>query len=150
MYERVVVPLDGSRLAEEVFDHLGELTHAGTMFFPTMVIERAFIVGIGGHAVSDEGMDVGRRLDALSYLRSAMEANGLAGAKFKLIVKVHLNPARAIAEAAVEQRADLIAMTSHGRTRLSRLVLGSVAWAVLKLSPVTVKVFSGKKLALAS
>ncbi len=43
-----------------------------------------------------------------------------------------LSPARAILEAAEEEQADLIALTTHGRTGPSRWAFGSVAEAVLR------------------
>jgi nucleotide-binding universal stress UspA family protein len=150
MYERVVLPLDDSKLAEGVFEHLGELVSPDAILYPTMVIEPVVFVGLGGHAIWDEGTEQMYRAEAFTYLRAAMEENGYGNARFRCVVKLHVTPARAIVETAIEERADLIAMTSHGRTGLSRLVLGSVAWAVLRLSPVTTRVFSAKKLALAS
>ncbi|TAK16470.1 MAG: universal stress protein, partial [Rhizorhabdus sp.] len=41
-------------------------------------------------------------------------------------------PALSIIDAAKTQRADLIVMTSHGRSGLGRLILGSVAESVLR------------------
>lgn len=45
-----------------------------------------------------------------------------------------------ILEAAREERVSLIAMTTHGRTGASRLILGSVAERILQVSPVPVLV----------
>jgi nucleotide-binding universal stress UspA family protein len=47
-------------------------------------------------------------------------------------------PAAAIREAAGTERADVIAMTTHGRKGVARLVLGSVAEAVVRDAPVPV------------
>ena len=41
-------------------------------------------------------------------------------------------PAAAIVEAAETQKADLIVMSTHGRSGLGRLILGSVAESVLR------------------
>ena len=57
---------------------------------------------------------------------------------------------RAIVETAIDKAADLIAMSSRGRTGLSRLVLGSVAKEVVRLSPVRVAIVGDRELALAS
>jgi len=48
------------------------------------------------------------------------------------------NEARAIIAAAIDHGADLIIMGTHGRSGLRRLVLGSVAEAVLRHSPIPV------------
>ena len=48
MLKRIVVPLDGSEVSEQVFGHLDELASPETMILPTMVIEPAVYVGMGG------------------------------------------------------------------------------------------------------
>lgn len=47
-------------------------------------------------------------------------------------------PARAIARFASEQQADMIVMGTHGRTGLSRLLMGSVSEAVVRRAPCPV------------
>ena len=56
-------------------------------------------------------------------------------------VAVHENIPRGIAEYAQKHGADLIAMSTHGRTGFRHLVLGSVAEAVLRHSAVAVLSF---------
>ncbi|MHC4262066.1 MAG: universal stress protein, partial [Planctomycetota bacterium] len=56
-------------------------------------------------------------------------------------VKISTDPARAIAEAAEEHGADLIAISTHGRTGFRRLVLGSVTEGVVRHAHVPVLVF---------
>ena len=150
MFKRVVVPLDGSEVSEQVFDHLGELASPDTMILPTMVVEPAVYVGMGGHAIWNDGLERRRRVEALSYLRSAMESNGWGGARYQCVVKQGSSAARAIVETAIDQAADVIAMSTRGRTGLSRLVLGSVAREVIRLSPVRVMIVGDRELALAS
>lgn len=53
-------------------------------------------------------------------------------------------PAPVIAETAAEVDADLIVMGTHGRTGLSRLMMGSVAEAVLRRAPCPVLTVRGK------
>jgi nucleotide-binding universal stress UspA family protein len=48
------------------------------------------------------------------------------------------NPVRQILEAVEKQGADMIIMGTHGRRWLSRVILGSVADKVVRLSPVPV------------
>ena len=150
MFKRVVVPLDGSEVSEQVFEHLGELASPDAMLLPTMVIEPAIYVGMGGHAIWSDDLELRRRAEALSCLRSAMETNGWGKARYQCIVRQGPSAARAIVETAVDKAADLIAMSSRGRTGLSRLVLGSVAKEVLRLSPVRVVIVGDRELALAS
>ena len=48
MFRRIVVPLDGSEVSEQVFGHLVELASPETMIFPTMVIGPSICVGLMG------------------------------------------------------------------------------------------------------
>ena len=50
------------------------------------------------------------------------------------------NPAAAIVEVAATEGVDLIVMGTHGRTGLARLVMGSIAEAVLRGAPCPVLV----------
>lgn len=52
-------------------------------------------------------------------------------------------PAEMIAEVATEVKADLIVMGTHGRTGLTRLVMGSVAEEVLRRAPCPVLTIRG-------
>jgi len=54
------------------------------------------------------------------------------------------NPAREICRYAAEQDADLVVIASHGRSGFQRVVLGSVAERVLRLSEVSVLVVKEK------
>jgi len=72
-----------------------------------------------------------RRAHAMQHLQA-----DLADQKYK---DVHLqvrfgDPGHTIADFAAEQKADLIVMPSHGRTGLKRILLGSVAERVVRLS----------------
>lgn len=60
-------------------------------------------------------------------------AHGLASERTEAIVSTH-PPARAILDAAEARDADLIIMSTHGRSGLRRAVLGSVAERVLHLA----------------
>jgi nucleotide-binding universal stress UspA family protein len=54
------------------------------------------------------------------------------------------DPAQEILNLITEEKVDLVAMTSHGRTGLSRLMFGSVAEEVLREAPVPVMILHPK------
>ena len=149
MHERVVLPLDGTRQAEEVFDLVRGVLTPMPMVFPVIVVNPA-VVAAGGFALWNEGWERGRRQDGMAYLRDAVSRRGWEGMRHQCVVKGHFSVARGIVEFAVDRRADLIAMTSGGRSGLSRLMAGSVAEEVERLSPIRVMVLSGREMALAS
>jgi nucleotide-binding universal stress UspA family protein len=53
-------------------------------------------------------------------------------------------PAREILNLIIEEKVDLVAMTSHGRTGLSRLMFGSVTEEILREAPAPVLVLRPK------
>jgi nucleotide-binding universal stress UspA family protein len=62
-----------------------------------------------------------------------LQVERLAGiASVDLAVKQHPNPAEGICEAALESGADLIVLSTHGRTGLAHMLIGSVAERVVR------------------
>jgi nucleotide-binding universal stress UspA family protein len=79
----------------------------------------------------------GRRAEAQAYLdRLAAELRD-RGVRVQTAVR-RGDPAVEIAAAAEELQADLVAMTTHGRSGLGRLLFGSVAEAVLRSTDLPV------------
>lgn len=132
MYKRAIVPLDGSPVAEAIIPFLLEI--AGPLDLevvllrvvqpqPPQVIE-------GSRHVVVEDVEA-RRIDAEEYL--APLAAELRGKGIRVQSQVRRGePSLEIVAAARDSAADLIAMTTHGRSGLGRLVFGSVAEAVLR------------------
>jgi nucleotide-binding universal stress UspA family protein len=132
MYKRALIPLDGSSVAETIIpfilDIAGPLDMEVVLLrvvepIPPMVIE-------GSPHIDVEDVEA-RRTDAEEYL--APIAIDLRNKGVRVESRVRRgNPADAIVAAARESGADLIAMSTHGRGGLGRLVFGSVAQAVLR------------------
>ncbi len=82
-------------------------------------------------------MAASRQMAAQAFERIAKVADA-QGVPCETLVVEHPQAAAGIVEAAESTGANLIAMGSHGRSGLAKLVLGSVATKVLQLSPVPV------------
>jgi nucleotide-binding universal stress UspA family protein len=138
MYKRALVPLDGSAVAETVIPFILEIAGPLDMEVallrvlqptPPVVIE-------GSRHVEIEDIEA-RRIDAEEYL--APIAVELRGKGIRVDTRVRRGiPAEEIVAAAREEGADLIAMSTHGRSGLGRLLFGSVAEAVLRHSDIPV------------
>jgi nucleotide-binding universal stress UspA family protein len=138
MYRRVVVPLDGSPLAEGILPFILEI--AGPLDLEVRLVRvvqpLAPEVIEGARHVVLEDVE-GRLAEARSYLEPLAAALEAKGVRTEIAVR-HGLPPREIVAAAHEMKADLIAMTTHGRSGLGRLLFGSVAEAVLRQADVPV------------
>jgi len=126
--DKMLVPLDGSKLAEQALTKALDVAE-GTK--PTFVLLRAAEATTWpGGDPADEQVRVVR--EAEEYLEGVKAALARQGFR-KVEASVWYGPpASAIVEAAQVSKADLIVMTTHGRSGLGRLILGSVAEAVLR------------------
>ena len=127
-----LVPLDGSSVAEAIIPFIVDI--AGPLDMEVVLLRvvepiAPVVVETSRH-VEIEDIEA-RRADAEEYL--APIAVELRNKAVRVQSRVRRgNPADEIVAAARETGADLIAMSTHGRGGLGRLVFGSVAQAVLR------------------
>lgn len=138
MYKRAVVPLDGSPVAEAIIPFVLEI--AGPLDMEIVLVRvlqplPPQVIEGSRHVVVDDVE--ARRLDAQEYLAPLAVELRAKGIRAQTQVR-RGDPAGEIAAAAHETGADLIAMTTHGRSGLGRLVFGSVAEAVLRRAQLPV------------
>jgi nucleotide-binding universal stress UspA family protein len=137
MYEKILVPLDGSPRAEEILPHVVDLASKyGSSIMLLQVVE-VKMVGNGvefmplseGWELIRKGMEEERR-KAETYLngtRFRLQAKGL-----EVQTRTACGPVvEAIISTAIKEDIHLIAMASHGRTGAARVFYGSVASGVL-------------------
>ena len=138
MYKRAVVPLDGSAVAETILPFV--LAIAGPLDLEVVllrVVQPLPPVVIEGsrHVVAD-AMET-RSVDAEEYLAALAVELRHKGVRVERLVRSGA-PTDEILAGARETGADLIAMTTHGRSGLGRLLFGSVAEDVLRQSDIPV------------
>jgi nucleotide-binding universal stress UspA family protein len=126
--DKVLVPLDGSALAEQALTKALDLAEGRE---PTFLLLRAAEASTWPTVDrTEEQVRVVR--EAEQYLE-AVQARLAAKGFRKVQTSVWYGPpASAIVESARVSNADLVVMTTHGRSGLGRLILGSVAEAVLR------------------
>jgi nucleotide-binding universal stress UspA family protein len=134
----ILVPLDGSALAETALAPAAAL--AGTMQARLLLLRAVEPQVAAGTAYSTgHSYAYGDPAEALEASRSYLEAlaGGLRERGLTVDVQAVEGPAApAITGAAWERGAGLIAMATHGRSGVGRLVLGSVATTTLHLAAV--------------
>ncbi len=138
MYKRIVVPLDGSRIAEAVLPHVTEMTKAlGAEIVLLRVIQGGGRLQ-GSYVLPPEPARILEReltQRAKAYLDRVAEGLVKDGVKVEKVV-ISGPVSESIVEWATKNNADLIAMMSHGLGRAARWVFGSVADRLLQSSPI--------------
>jgi len=137
VYKRVLIPLDGSELAESVMRFVVDIAGPLDMAIVLLrVVEPMPTVAVGATIPTFIADDTAsRRGDAEEYL--APIAIGLRARGIETTSMVRVGRAeQEILAAARDANADLIAMSTHGRTGVGRLLFGSVAEQVLRHADV--------------
>jgi nucleotide-binding universal stress UspA family protein len=131
MYKRILVPLDGSELAKKALDHiepLAKIFDAEIILF--QVVPFMPIYG-SPELVTPLIVDEKQKESAEKYLANLSEELKKRGFKVTTMVRTGHQVAVEVIDFAKESGADLIAMCTHGRSGITRWVLGSVAHKVL-------------------
>lgn len=133
MSRRILVPLDGSPLAERALPYAESLARA---FEATILLVRA--VQFPGFGVLENGQAQIRAMEeAEQYLESTAAGVREHGVPAETATP-YGRPAGWILEEVPLRHADVIVMATHGRSGIGRLLFGSVAESVLARSPVPV------------
>jgi nucleotide-binding universal stress UspA family protein len=136
----VVVPLDESELSEGVLEPAAELARLGSGRITLLYVVPPSLE-VAGHVFRlDEARLAGASARAESYLEGVAGRLRREGLEVAVRVVTHEVPAAAILDAAAAEGAGVVAMATHGRSGLGRLVLGSVADKVIRSSRIPVLV----------
>jgi nucleotide-binding universal stress UspA family protein len=142
VYNKILVPLDGSELAECTFPHLEALAEGCQVKDVVLmrVIEPFRQPTPSEYVIKPEDVihiNEEIRVEAERYLNQAKGRIKLTGREVKTVV-LRGNPAEALAEYAAKNGVDLIVIATHGRSGVSRWVWGSVADRILRSACVPV------------
>lgn len=135
MYTKILIPLDSSKTAEQVLPYLQWLIAPQAELHLVSVVEPnmyAYALDSNDAAIHDKLQAV-IHSDLEKYL-GAVRAE-LQGQGYKVQTWVARgDAAQTVADVATKIQADLIAMTTHGRTGFARWALGSVADRVIQIA----------------
>jgi nucleotide-binding universal stress UspA family protein len=131
MYKRILVPLDGSELARTALDEAERLSR--TFNSEIALLEVVTFMPIYGspELVTPFIIDERQKETAEKYLAGLAQDLEKKGIKATTAVRTGQQVALEIIDFAKQTGADLIVMCTHGRSGLSRWMLGSVAIKVL-------------------
>jgi nucleotide-binding universal stress UspA family protein len=146
MYNKIMVPLDGSDLAECVMPHVEAIT-TGCKITDVVFVRvvnpihlPASVPARGEFGFSENArreLEEQHKQTADTYLKKIVENTRLEGARLNYEV-LEGKVADTLAHWAEENGVDLIVIASHGRSGVSRWVMGSVADRVLRSACVPV------------
>lgn len=142
LYERIVVPTDGSASSQQAIDHAVELAASqGATIYGVYVVNIASFSGVPTEG-SWEGVSAALEREGEQALEMVDDAAALRDVPVEL-VRLEGRPSQQIVEYADEIDADLIVMGTHGRGGLDRLLLGSVAERVVRSASAPVMTVQG-------
>ena len=131
MYRHILIPTDGSELAERAVTHgLSLAKFVGAKVTGIIVEERPAAWLLAAGVAFAEFTEQLREYYA-SALDSMANAAKQAGVPCDTVQVEDVRPYEAIIATATDRGCDLIVMASHGRSGLSAVVLGSVTNKVL-------------------
>ncbi len=143
MYQKVLVPLDGSELAESALDHVKRLAKDGVLGEIVLLnVIQVPILSIGANdnvgymdftALSNYLFDKSKKY--LAVVQSKLSSEGIT---VKTGTVEGFSPASIIGDYTKKNGVDLIIMATHGYTGVKKMLLGSTAYQVLHESHVPV------------
>jgi nucleotide-binding universal stress UspA family protein len=142
MFQRLMVPLDGSSLAEQalpVAARLAKATGGSLLLVQVVSLPIDYSGGLSPVPVMTQEIVDSELQRATNYLATIVQQPQLAGIDVATDV-LYGFPAQQLAQTAEAHECDLIVLCSHGRTGLSRWALGSVALSLIHQSTVPILV----------
>lgn len=141
MYQRILIPIDGSKTSERALQEAVKLAADKAALRLVYVIEEIYPLDAEGYAFIDYAAlqaavrHTGER--ALAQAALQVRATGTT-VESALLEARGERIAHVIDREAGDWRADLIVIGTHGRSGMSRLLLGSVAEGVVRGTSVPV------------
>ncbi len=127
----ILVPLDGSRLAAAAVPYAATLAHARDARISLLAVVEPIPEHSGLPSTAGQERDERHVTESTAYLESVAVAIRAHGLTVTTVVR-HGNPANEILAASEDGGCSLIVMSTHGRTGLERMRVGSVAQHVLR------------------
>ena len=141
IYQRILVPIDGSATSERALQEAIKLAEGKAQLRVAYVLEEIFPLDTESYAFIDyAALQEAVRHTGERTLAQAAEKVRQSGmtAETALLDAKGERIAGVIKDDALHWQADLIVIGTHGRSGLSRLLLGSVAEGVARDAPVPV------------
>lgn len=144
MYRRILVALDGSETSMRALTASLNLARqgGGRVRLVHVVEELAYLGGFDPYGASSGDLIKVIRENGAKVLATGLAAAGSAGVEADTVLYDNFGERlpEAMADAAKQWKADLIVVGTHGRRGIGRVLMGSGAEQIIRLSPVPVLV----------
>jgi nucleotide-binding universal stress UspA family protein len=144
----IIVPLDGSHLAEMIFPHV---IYLATGLNLAVVLIRTYTLPTSGYFIAaglspSDGKNLGERIkgEVTSYLQAKVNELTTKGVGEVTFLLMEGKGPEEINELAQRTSDNLVAMSTHGRSGIGRWVLGSVTDRVVSYSGDPVLIIRSK------
>lgn len=148
MFSHILVPLDGSHFAESALPHALELAqkfNSQITLLRSIAPAQPFAADVGDTAEMLIKLRELSQEEAEQYLASHTGSLDQQGYKINYSVQISGSPANTILSTAEEQGADVIVMSTHGRSGLGRFLFGSVAEKIMRHAEIPVLLIRAKE-----
>ncbi len=151
MFKKILIPTDGSPLSAQAANKGVCFAREIGAEVVALYVTQPFAATVGfdgmaaAYAITDEDYEKTANEQAQKYIKQVLDRAETAGVKATGKVVSNFNVADGIVQAAEEDACDLIFIGSHGRSGLSRLLLGSVTVKVLGLAKTATLVYRVKE-----
>jgi len=137
MYDRILVPTDGSDCADSAVEHAIDIAAQYDAELHVLSVVDSRDMSHSAPAISPEQIEETLRERAEAVVDEVAERASDAGVEVVTAVEPGL-PDNVVVEYAEENDCDLVVMGTHGRTGLERYLLGSVTERTVRRSSVPV------------
>lgn len=148
MINRVLVPLDGSQLAEKALPIARQVVQSGgEIILMTAANDAVPLINLDPDtpAASEDAVYIQSSMPRVQeYLEHTGRKLQLNGYQVSIEV-VAAEPAEAIVQIAEQRRVDMVIMSTHGRSGLSRVLFGSITLKVLEIASMPVLVVPNRE-----
>jgi len=151
MFKKILIPTDGSPLSAQAANKGVCFAREIGAEIVALYVTQPFAATVGfdgmaaAYAITDEDYEKTANEQAQKYIKQVLDRAETAGVKASGKVVSNFNVADGVVQAAEENGCDLIFIGSHGRSGLSRLLLGSVTVKVLGLAKIATLVYRVKE-----
>jgi len=143
MFKSILLPTDGSDLSDKATATAVEFAKLHQSRITAISVIQPLLMpslGDSGAILSIDQYESDMKTAARDHINKVAAAARAAGIPFEGIIAASPNPYEEIVEAAKKYGCDLIMMASHGRTGLSKLLMGSETQSVLSHTTLPVLV----------